>query len=133
MPVPAPPRGCNSHPAGDHSIPFKCFVSRIFSFPGESPSPHLGLSDNLPNRFAVINLETLSPRDLQTIRVQPHQLKYGRVNIGDVVTILDRVKAEFVCSTMRHAPFDAAAREPRGKALGMVVAACALRAGGATE
>ena len=54
------------------------------------------------------------------------------VQVGNVMPVLDRVKAQFVGLAVSNAPLDAAARERDREAIGMMVAAvaplCARRA-----
>src|SRR4051812_11369779 len=45
------------------------------------------------------------------------------VDVGNVVTILDRVKTNLVCGAMHHAPLEAAAGHPNSKSKDMMVAA----------
>ena len=56
------------------------------------------------------------------------------MNIGDVVTILDGVKADLVGRAMHDSPFQAAAGHPDGEPEDVMVAAVGvLRAGRAAE
>lgn len=51
------------------------------------------------------------------------------MDISDVVTILDRVETEFVGDSVGHSAFHSPARQPGAKALRMVIATGAFRAG----
>ncbi len=56
------------------------------------------------------------------------------VDVGDVVAVLDGMKADLVGGAVGDAPFDAAARHPNGKAERVMVASVgSLRAGRAAE
>jgi hypothetical protein len=63
---------------------------------------------NLPNRLPVIDLQALPPRDFQLARIDPQLLQDGRVDIGDVMTVLDGVEADGVGSAVDDAALDAA-------------------------
>ena len=56
-----------------------------------------------------------------------------RVDVGDVVRILDGVKTQFIGCAVSDAAFNAAAGQPAGETLRVMVAAGALRAGRAAE
>src|SRR5687767_10668051 len=91
------------------------------------------LRHDLSNGLTVIDLEPAASRNLQPPRIEPEQMEHGGVNVGDVVTILDRMEAELVGGAVDHAAFDAAARQPGAEALRMMVAAVALSARRAAE
>src|SRR6516165_11015654 len=76
--------------------------------------------------FAANVGETLLPaleQEGQPFVVQAEQLQDSRVQVVDVDTILDGAEAEFVGGANDLSALDAAARQHRGKAVGVVVAA----------
>src|SRR5439155_10871962 len=81
-----------------------------------------------------VHLQALAAGDLQLARVESELLQHGGVQVGDVVTTVDRVEAQLVGGAVGHAALDAAAGQPGGEAVGMMIAAVApLGAGGAAE
>src|SRR4051794_21188475 len=105
-------------------------MSQVESPPDHCFSPPtLRASPNdLLNRLPVIHCQPLTARDLQPVRVEAELAEDGGVDIGDVMAVLHRVEAELIGGAVRHAAFDAASREPRRKALRVVIAAVALGA-----
>src|SRR5207247_8997123 len=69
----------------------------------------------------------------QLMGVESQLAQHGGVDVGDVVAVLHGVEADLVSGPVHDAAFDAAAGQPGAEALGMMVAAVALRARRATE
>ncbi len=68
------------------------------------------------NRFAEVNFESLSARNFQLAGIQAELMEYGRVQVGDIVPIFDRVEPQFVRGAVRDTSLDAATGEPGGEA-----------------
>src|ERR1051325_9753890 len=81
----------------------------------------------------MIHVEALPAGHFQFVGVETELAQDRGMNIGDVMTILDRVESEFVSDSVRDSAFDAAAREPCAEARGMVIASGAFRARRASE
>src|SRR5438045_9745733 len=79
--------------------------------------------DDLPDRFAAVHVEALAAGDLELARVEAELVQDGRVNVGDVVWILDGVEADLVSRAVLDAALDAAAGEEGAEAVRMVIAA----------
>ena len=76
----------------------------------------------------------LWPGTSKLARREAQEREQRRVDVGDVVRMLDGVKADLVGRTVDDAPLEAAAGHPDRKAVRMMVAAVpALRAGSAAE
>src|SRR6185369_5436535 len=89
---------------------------------------------DLGDRLAEVQLQPLAARNLQASRIEPELVEHGRVEIGDVVALLDRVEAELVGRAVGDAALHSAARQPAAEAEGVVVAAVGpLRAGRPSE
>ena len=74
------------------------------------------------DRSAVVNLQSLAPGDFQPPGIQPQLLQDGGMNVGDVVTVFDRMEPDFIGGPVHDAAFDAAARHPHAKSVNMVIA-----------
>ena len=81
----------------------------------------------------MVHVEAFAAGDFQLVRVEAELVQDGRVDVGDVMPVLDGVEAEFVGRAVGDAAFDAAAGQPGAEALGMVIAAGAFGAGRAAE
>jgi hypothetical protein len=79
--------------------------------------------DDRVDGFAVVDLEVLASRHFQLVPVQPQLPQHRRVDVGDVVPVLDGVEADLVGRAGGGAALDAAAGQPRAEALRVVVAA----------
>src|SRR6185295_12618963 len=64
---------------------------------------------------------------LELPRIEPQLMEHGRVEVGDVVTLLGRVEADLVRRAVDDAALDAAARQPGREAVRMVLAAVRSR------
>ena len=90
--------------------------------------------DDLPDRRAVVDLQSFPPRHGELAGVEAELVEDGGVDVGDVVAVFDGVEAELVGFAVGDAAFDAAAGHPDGEAVGVVVASvAALGAGGSAE
>ena len=82
----------------------------------------------------MIDGETLAAWNFQPMRVETELLHDGRMDVSDVMAVFDGVEAEFVGGAVDDAPFDAAAGEPDGEAVDVMIAAVAsLLTGGPAE
>ena len=81
----------------------------------------------------MIYFETLSAGDFETVGIEAHQLHDRCVNVRDVVAVFDGVEAEFVRGSVRDTAFDATAGKPCREALWVMIAACSLGSGRASE
>ena len=64
--------------------------------------------------------------DLQLVRVKAELAEHRRVDVGDVVPVLDRMEAELVGLAVSDAALNAAAGQPDRETVGMMVAAGAV-------
>ena len=62
-------------------------------------------------------------RHFKRVRGEAELGQHGGVDVGDVVAVLGGVEADFVGRSVSEAPFQAAAAEPAGEAVGVMVAA----------
>src|SRR6266699_3670264 len=81
---------------------------------------------NLRDGFAMIDVQALATRDFEFARIKSQTMQDRRVNVRNVVAVLDRVKAKFVGQTVDDSALNARARQPGAKSLRMMIAACAL-------
>src|ERR1043166_7544724 len=82
----------------------------------------------------MIDRQPLAARQLESMRIQPEQVHDRRVDIRDVMPILDGVEAELVGRSMDGAALDAAAGQPARETVDVVIAAgAALRSRRAAE
>ena len=79
-------------------------------------------SDDFVNRMTVVDFQPLSAWDFQTPSIEAQLLHHGRVDVGDVVSILDGVEAEFISGSVDGSAFDPAAGHPDRKAKVVMVA-----------
>lgn len=79
------------------------------------------LSDDRIDGFAVIDIQTLAPWDLQFAGIQAQLLENRRMDIGDVVPVFDGVESDFVGGTMHDPPSYASASHPDGKTIDVMV------------
>src|SRR5262249_26290551 len=87
------------------------------------------LGDDRLDRLSEINVQALTPRNLEFSWVQSELVKHRSVDVGHIVPVLDSMEADFIGSSMRDAALDAAPRQPYRKTKRMMVAAVgALRA-----
>ena len=86
-----------------------------------------GSGENLADWFAVVHVEAFAAGDFQAARVEAELMQHRGVDVGDVMAILDGVKAQFVGDTVLHAALDATAGEPGAEALWMMIAPGAFR------
>ena len=86
------------------------------------------------NRHPVINVEPFAAGDFEAARVEAELMKDRGMNVCDVVTIFDRVKADFVSRAVDNAAFDSAAGHPDGETEDVMVTAIgSLSSRGTTE
>jgi hypothetical protein len=82
----------------------------------------------------VVDLEAFASGDFEFAGVEAKLVKNGGVDVGDVVTILGRVKTNLIGGAMNEAAFEAAASHPNAERKNVVVASIAiLRAGCAAK
>lgn len=73
------------------------------------------------DRMPQVHFQAFVSRDLKLTWVEAQLVQQGGVNVGDVMSILDRVKTDFVGCAMGDATSNAASRKANGKAVRMVV------------
>ena len=78
--------------------------------------PADALRDNFFDRVTIVDFQSLPAGDFETARIDTELLHNSRMNVGDVVPILNGVKAEFVGGSVDSAAFDSASSHPDGKA-----------------
>ena len=84
--------------------------------------------------MTVVDFQSLAAGDCEAARIEAELLHDGRMNIGDVVAILNGVEAEFVGGSVDCPAFDSASSHPDGKAEVVVTAPVrTLTAGSASE
>src|SRR5262245_25987659 len=83
------------------------FRGRATSTP--PPLEGLGSGDDFPDRPAVVDLQALAARHLQPARVEAELVQHRRVDVGDVVPVLDRVETDVVRRPVDDPALDAAA------------------------
>jgi hypothetical protein len=71
----------------------------------------------------MVDVEPFVGRQFELARVEPHLMQDRGVDIGHIVPIFNRVKADFVRRPMHDAATQAAARHPDREAKDVVVAA----------
>ena len=82
----------------------------------------------------MIDFQALAAGHLEPSRVETELVQDRGVQVGDVVPMFDGVEAELVGRAVDDAALDAAAGEPGGEAVGVVVAAVRLlRSGRSAE
>ena len=92
------------------------------------------LGNDLVDSVADLFSNSLATRDMEFIGIQTELMKKRRMNIRDVMSVLDSVKSEFVGCAVRHAALDAATGHPYGEAKRMMIApVLVLRARRTTE
>ena len=69
----------------------------------------------------IIDLQAFSTGDFQLTGIEAKQLVDRRVNVGHVMTVLDRVKAEFISGPVDRSPLDSSAGQPHAKAERVVI------------
>ena len=79
--------------------------------------------EDLLDRVAVIDLETLSAGDFKPARIETELLHHGRVDVGHVVAVLDGVESEFIGGTDDGAFAHAATGEQHGHGIDVMAAA----------
>ena len=75
------------------------------------------------NRHPVINVEPFATGDFEAAGVEAELMKDRGMNVCDVVTIFDRVKADFVCRAVDDAALDSAAGHPDGETKDVMITA----------
>ena len=84
-------------------------------------------SQNGVDGSSVVHFQAFSARDLQTSRIQTQLMQHGRMQVGDVVSVFDRMEAEFVGRAVNDSALHAAARPAaHGESIRMVIAAVGI-------
>ena len=94
-------------------------ATRICSRAGVNPRSNKDLCDRLP----VIHIEALLPRNIQPPGIEAEQVQHGSVNVGDIVPVLDRMKAQFIGRAVNDAALYSGSGHPRRETIGMMVTA----------
>src|SRR5262249_43485452 len=93
-----------------------------------------GSGDDLPDRLAVVDGPAVGSGHLQLARVEPQLVQDGRVDVRDVVPMLDGVEADLVRRSVNDSTLDAAAGHQHREAVDVMVPPVgALRARRAAE
>ena len=73
---------------------------------------HSDSGDDLVDRQAVVDVESLAAGDFQLAGVEAELLENRGMNVGHIVPVLDRMETNFVRRSVSDPPFDAAAGHP---------------------
>src|SRR5262249_6532085 len=79
-------------------------------------------SDDFFDWLTMIDFQPLSAGYFQLARVEAELVQHGRVQIGDVMPVLDGVEADRIGGAVGNAAFDAAAGQPDREAIRMMIA-----------
>ena len=74
------------------------------------------LGNDVFDRVTKVDFQPLSAGDCETARIEAELLHNSRMNVGDVVPILNGVEAEFIGGPVNCPAFDSASSHPDGKA-----------------
>ena len=107
-------------PAPPFAPPSTGSRSGPFTLPPSTREPS---SDDAFDRFTDLGFEAASPRDGKLLCVEPELVQDGRMHIGEVVTLVDGVKSEFVGGAADLAPLNTPACHPARKTINMVIPA----------
>src|SRR5260370_7853517 len=77
--------------------------------------------NNLLDHPPIINLQPLPPRYLELVRIQPQLVQHRRVNVRDIMTVLDGVEADLVRLAVGDSALDAAAGQPVPECLTLII------------
>src|SRR5207237_9729394 len=92
-----------------------------------------GAGQNPANQLTGVDIQPPPSRHLQAAGIQSEQMKYGGMDVRDVVAMFAGVEADLVGGAVDSAASDAGASEPGAEALRMMIAAVALSPRRATE
>src|SRR5262245_58169371 len=70
------------------------------------------LCDNIANHVAVFHIQALATGNFKAVRIETKLMEHGRVDVGDVMAILNSGETEFVSRAMYNAALDSAASHP---------------------
>ncbi len=73
---------------------------------------NMELTEDLTNDLAVIDFQSLAAGNFESTRIEAKLVHNGRMNIGYIMTILDRVKTNLVGCSVNEAPLNATAGHP---------------------
>ncbi len=79
--------------------------------------------NDLLDWLAAVNVDSLPAGNFESLRIETPLIQHRRVDVGDVVWIFDGVKAKLIGHAVSHAALDAAACQPTGEALRVMVTA----------
>ena len=89
---------------------------------------------NLANHLAMLDLQSLATGDFQSVRIEAQQVQDRGVDVGDIMSVLDRVEAQFVGGAVDDPALDTPSRHPDRKSIVVMIAAVGtLDARGSTE
>src|SRR5262245_61487358 len=90
--------------------------------------------DHFLNHCPVVDVEALAAGDFELARVEPELVQDGGVDVGHVMSVLDRVEPDLVGHSVNDPALDPAAGQPHTEPVDVVVAAVgALRTRRAAE
>ena len=79
--------------------------------------------EDFSDRNTVVDLQAFAAGDFQPARVEAKLSQDRGVDVGYVVTVLDRVEADFVGRAVCDTPFDTTTRHPDREAVRVMIAA----------
>ena len=92
-----------------------------------------GLGDDFANRLPAVHIEALAAGYFELQRVETKLVKDRGMDVGDVMRIFHSMESEFIGCTMHDPASDSAPREPRAKAVRMVISSISLGTRRTTE
>lgn len=110
----SPKSGSDIRPTRSADIHFSSFQTRF-------EAERAGLTENLVHDFAEVAIETFATGYFQLASVEAELVEHCRVQVGHVVTVLCRVKTEFVRRSVDDTRLDSAASHYDVEAVQMVV------------
>lgn len=78
--------------------------------------------DDIVDRLAKVDVQTLVTGNLKASRIQPELMEDGRVDVGNVVPILNSMESQFVGRPVYGATLDATAGQPNRKSIRVMIA-----------
>ena len=79
------------------------------------------LRDHFVDRLAVLFFKPFATCDGKVAWIEAELVQHGGVNVGDVVTVFNGMKTDFVGCAVGDAAFDSSACHPNRETVGMMV------------
>ena len=70
------------------------------------------LRENFKNRFAVVDVQPFSTRDLKLVRIETKLFEDGGVDVGHVVPVLNGVETDLISRPVYDSTLNSAASHP---------------------